>query len=78
MIISSFILYIKTDVSCIKHRFYNIFWLAGLIIFQYEQLKLPVGDSDYYVDLLFYHVKLKCFVVIELKNTKFISQYKIS
>ena len=40
-----------------------------------QQYHLEVGESDYYLDLLFYHIKLKCYVVIELKNTKFIPEY---
>ncbi|TWI61754.1 putative nuclease of restriction endonuclease-like (RecB) superfamily [Desulfobotulus alkaliphilus] len=40
-----------------------------------RQYHLEVGESDYYLDLLFYHIKLKCYVVIELKNTKFIPEY---
>jgi len=40
-----------------------------------RQYHLEVGGSDYYIDLLFYHIKLKCYVVIELKNTKFIPEY---
>ncbi|HSJ67851.1 MAG TPA: PDDEXK nuclease domain-containing protein [Anditalea sp.] len=40
-----------------------------------NQFHMAVGDSDYYLDLLFYHTKLKCYVVIELKNTKFIPEY---
>jgi predicted nuclease of restriction endonuclease-like (RecB) superfamily len=40
-----------------------------------QQFHLQVGESDYYLDLLFYHTKLKCYVVIELKNTKFIPEY---
>jgi predicted nuclease of restriction endonuclease-like (RecB) superfamily len=40
-----------------------------------NQFHLQVGDSDYYLDLLFYHTRLKCYVVIELKNTKFIPEY---
>lgn len=40
-----------------------------------KQYHLHVGETDYYIDLLFYHVKLKCYVVIELKNTKFIPEY---
>ena len=40
-----------------------------------RQYHLEVGDSDYYLDLLFYHVTLKCYVVIELKNTKFMPEY---
>ena len=40
-----------------------------------KQYHLEVGGSDYYMDLLFYHLKLRCYVVIELKNTKFIPEY---
>jgi len=40
-----------------------------------RQYHLEIGESDYYLDLLFYHIKLKCYVVIELKNTKFIPEY---
>lgn len=40
-----------------------------------RQYHMEVGETDYYMDLLFYHIKLKCYVVIELKNTKFIPEY---
>lgn len=40
-----------------------------------QQYHLEVADNDYYIDLLFYHVVLKCYVVIELKNTKFLPEY---
>lgn len=40
-----------------------------------QQYHLEIADNDYYIDLLFYHVKLKCYVVIELKNTKFTPEY---
>ena len=36
-----------------------------------RQVHLKVGDSDFYIDLLFYHVKLHCYVVVELKTEKF-------
>ena len=29
----------------------------------YGQVRLEVGDSDFSIDLLFYHLKLRCFVV---------------
>ena len=32
-----------------------------------NQVKLTVGDTDYFLDLLFYHVRLRCYVVVELK-----------
>ena len=40
-----------------------------------QQYHLVVSDSDYYIDLLFYHTRLKCYVVIELKNTRFKPEY---
>jgi hypothetical protein len=40
-----------------------------------QQYHLNIGETDYYLDLLVYHTKLKCYVVIELKNTKFIPEY---
>lgn len=40
-----------------------------------RQYHLEVADNDYYIDLLFYHVTLKCYVVVELKNRKFIPEY---
>lgn len=40
-----------------------------------QQFHLEIAQNDYYIDLLFYHTKLKCYVVIELKNTKFIPEY---
>jgi predicted nuclease of restriction endonuclease-like (RecB) superfamily len=36
-----------------------------------RQVHLEMGDADYYVDLLFYHTKLRCYVVIELKVSDF-------
>jgi predicted nuclease of restriction endonuclease-like (RecB) superfamily len=36
-----------------------------------NQVKLTVGDTDYFLDLLFYHVRLRCYVVVELKAAAF-------
>ncbi|MGA3007334.1 MAG: PDDEXK nuclease domain-containing protein [Opitutaceae bacterium] len=36
-----------------------------------RQVHLEVGDHDFYLDLLFYHLKLRCFVVIDLKAREF-------
>ena len=35
-----------------------------------RQVHLKVGKSDFYIDLLFYHVKLHYYIVIELKTEK--------
>jgi predicted nuclease of restriction endonuclease-like (RecB) superfamily len=40
-----------------------------------RQYHLQIEDQDFYIDLLFYHIKLRCFVVIELKSGKFKPEY---
>jgi hypothetical protein len=40
-----------------------------------NQYKLTVGEREYRLDLLFYHLQLRCYVVIELKITEFIPEY---
>lgn len=40
-----------------------------------NQYRLVIDNEDYFIDLLFYHIKLHCYVVIELKNTKFKPEY---
>jgi len=36
-----------------------------------RQVLLEVGDNDFYADLLFYHLHLRCFIVVELKAVPF-------
>ena len=40
-----------------------------------NQYKISTGDNDYYIDLLFYHLDLRCYIVIELKVTEFKPEY---
>lgn len=40
-----------------------------------SQYRLEVEGDEYFVDLLFYHLGLSCFVVIELKTTDFKPEY---
>lgn len=40
-----------------------------------KQVRLTVSDHDYFLDLLFYHLELRCFVVIELKAGEFKPEY---
>ena len=40
-----------------------------------SQYHLDVGEQDYYLDLLFYHLRLRCFVVIDLKIGDFLPEY---
>ncbi|MGB8700077.1 MAG: PDDEXK nuclease domain-containing protein, partial [Thermosynechococcaceae cyanobacterium] len=40
-----------------------------------NQYHLEVGGQDFYIDLLFYHLKLRCYVVIDLKMGNFQPEY---
>ena len=40
-----------------------------------RQVHMEVGDDDFYIDLLFYHLHLRCFIVIDLKVGKFKAEY---
>lgn len=40
-----------------------------------NQYHMEISGKDYYLDLLFYNTKLRCYIVIELKNTEFKPEY---
>lgn len=40
-----------------------------------KQYHLEIEEDDFYIDLLFYHTKLHCYVVVELKTGKFLPEY---
>ena len=40
-----------------------------------RQFHLEVGSEDFYLDLLFYHLRLRCYVVIDLKRGEFKAEY---
>jgi predicted nuclease of restriction endonuclease-like (RecB) superfamily len=41
-----------------------------------RQVRITIHDKDYYIDLLFYHRKLRRLVVVELKLGEFLPEYK--
>jgi predicted nuclease of restriction endonuclease-like (RecB) superfamily len=43
--------------------------------FMGNQYHLEIGGDDFYIDLLFYHVRLRCYIVIDLKMTEFKPEY---
>ncbi len=49
--------------------------LGAGFAFMGRQYHLSVGEQDFYIDLLFYHTKLRCYVVIELKKGAFKPEY---
>ena len=40
-----------------------------------RQVRLEINGNEFFIDLLFYHLKLRCYVVIELKVTEFKPEY---
>ncbi len=44
--------------------------------FMTRQKRITIDNDDYYLDLLFYHRRLKCLIAIELKLGKFEAAYK--
>jgi len=40
-----------------------------------SQYKLTVSDQDFFLDMLFYHVSLRCYFVLELKCDEFKPEY---
>ncbi len=49
--------------------------LGAGFAFAGSQYRLEVGGEDFYIDLLFYHLKLRCFVVVDLKMGAFKPEY---
>lgn len=61
----------EIEKGLIKHIEKFLLELGVGFAFVGRQYHLEVGGEDFYIDLLFYHLKLRCFVVIELKAGKF-------
>ncbi|MDO8520154.1 MAG: PDDEXK nuclease domain-containing protein [Deltaproteobacteria bacterium] len=61
----------EIEQSLVVHIQRFLIELGAGFAFIGRQVHLEVGDSDYYIDLLFYHVKLHCYIVIELKAVPF-------
>lgn len=61
----------ELETSLIRHLEKFLLELGQGFAFVGRQYHLDIGGEDFYIDLLFYHLKLRCFVVIELKKGKF-------
>jgi len=62
------------EKELVKHITSFLLELGAGFAFVGNQYLLKVADKDYFVNLLFYHLKLRCFVVIELKARTFIPE----
>jgi len=61
----------ELEQSLVKHVTQFLMELGAGFAYMGKQVPIKVGERDFYLDLLFYHTKLHCHVVIELKITDF-------
>jgi predicted nuclease of restriction endonuclease-like (RecB) superfamily len=61
----------ELEAKLIEHLEKFLLELGQGFAFVGRQVHLEVGGDDFYIDLLFYHLKLRCYVVVELKAGKF-------
>jgi len=59
------------EEQLVKHITKFLLELGQGFAFLGQQYHLKVSDKDFYIDLLFYHTKLHCYVVVELKAGEF-------
>ena len=61
----------EIEGALVQHVTQFLLELGAGFAFVGRQVLLQVGEEDFFIDLLFYHLKLRCYVVIELKADKF-------
>jgi predicted nuclease of restriction endonuclease-like (RecB) superfamily len=65
----------ELETSLLHHLERFLLELGQGFAFVGRQYRVQVADDDFYIDLLFYHLKLRCFVVIDLKKGEFKPEY---
>ncbi|MBC7748606.1 MAG: DUF1016 domain-containing protein [Methylotenera sp.] len=65
----------ELELELVKHVEKFLLELGAGFAFVGRQYKLEVSDKDFQLDLLFYHLKMRCFVVIDLKKGDFLPEY---
>ena len=61
----------ELEQALIKHITQFLLELGAGFAYVGKQVNIPVGQRDFFLDLLFYHTQLHCYVVVELKTTDF-------
>lgn len=61
----------ELEAGLVEHIQNFLLELGQGFAFVGRQVHLEVGDEDFYLDLLFYHLKLRRYIAIELKARKF-------
>lgn len=63
------------EQAMMRHVEKTLLELGQGFAFVGRQHKITVDDEDYFIDLLFYHTRLHCYVVVDLKAGKFKPEY---
>ncbi|KIM13172.1 MAG: hypothetical protein KU38_00440 [Sulfurovum sp. FS08-3] len=61
----------ELEAGLLEHITNFLLELGSGFAFVGKQKNLKVGQKDFYIDLLFYHIKMHCYVVVELKTVDF-------
>lgn len=61
----------EIETALVRHVTEFLLELGTGFAFVGRQVLLDVGGDEFFIDLLFYHLKLRCYVVIQLKAEKF-------
>lgn len=61
----------EIESALVQHITRFLIELGAGFAFVGRQYHLEVGGDDFFIDLLFYHLKLRCYVVVELKTGAF-------
>ncbi len=61
----------ELETELVKHLEKFLMELGRGFAFVGRQYRLEVSGKEYFIDLLFYHLKLRCFIVIDLKTGEF-------
>ncbi|MCK9183657.1 MAG: PDDEXK nuclease domain-containing protein [Fibrobacteraceae bacterium] len=59
------------ESALVSHITHFLLELGQGFAFVGRQFRLEVNGDEFFIDLLFYHTRLKCYVVVELKSTAF-------
>jgi predicted nuclease of restriction endonuclease-like (RecB) superfamily len=65
----------ELETGLVQHLEKFLLELGQGFAFVGRQYHLDIGEQDFYIDLLFYHLKLRCYVVIDLKRGDFKPEY---
>ncbi|MGI6479839.1 MAG: PDDEXK nuclease domain-containing protein [Salinivirgaceae bacterium] len=63
------------EIQLVKHITSFLLELGTGFSFVGQQVPVKIDNQDFYIDLLFYHIKLKCYVVVELKAIEFKAEF---